>query len=135
MAKVAIIGAGLIGRAWSIVFARGGYEVRMWDPVSGATNSARDFAAARLPELHQAGLLMRGETPKDVLPRLQPAATLQDAVRDAVFVQESGPERVEDKRDLFARLDEAAAPETILASSTSAIPASAFTESLKHRTR
>ena len=61
--------------------------------------------------------------------------SLEEAVRDAEFVQENGPERVEVKREVFARLDAAAPPAAILASSSSAIVASRFTEDLKGRAR
>ena len=133
MTRIAVIGAGLIGRAWSIVFARAGFEVALWDPDAAAVPAARDFIAARLPELADAGLL--AEAPAAVLARLRQAATLAEAVAGVAHVQESGPERVADKQALFAELDRLAAPETILASSTSGIPASAFTEHLPGRAR
>ena len=133
MTRIAVIGAGLIGRAWSIVFARAGFEVALWDPDAAAVPAARDFIAARLPELADAGLL--AEAPAAVLARLRQAATLAEAVAGVAHVQENGPERVADKQALFAELDRLAAPETILASSTSGIPASAFTEHLPGRAR
>ncbi|MBV8577396.1 MAG: 3-hydroxyacyl-CoA dehydrogenase [Acetobacteraceae bacterium] len=133
MTNVAVIGAGLIGRAWSIVFARAGFEVRLWDPAAHAIDAAMVFIADRLPELAQAGLLQ--EQPGAVLPRVRRAATLEDALEGADHVQENGPERVPEKKALFAELDRLAAPQTVLASSSSGIPASAFTESLPGRTR
>ncbi|MSO90906.1 MAG: 3-hydroxyacyl-CoA dehydrogenase [Acetobacteraceae bacterium] len=131
--QVAVIGAGLIGRAWSIVFSRAGFDVALWDPVDTAIPAALDFIAARLPELFEAGLTK--ESPEKILPRIRPAATLEAALADAEYVQENGPERVDAKQELFTRLDRAARPETILASSTSGIPASAFTEHLPGRAR
>ncbi|MBV8397523.1 MAG: 3-hydroxyacyl-CoA dehydrogenase [Acetobacteraceae bacterium] len=133
MTNVAVIGAGLIGRAWSIVFARAGFEVRLWDPAAHAIDAAMVFIADRLPELAQAGLLQ--EQPGAVLPRVRRAATLEDALEGADHVQENGPERVPEKKALFAELDRLAAPQTVLASSSSGIPASAFTESLPGRAR
>ncbi|MGC8475029.1 MAG: 3-hydroxyacyl-CoA dehydrogenase [Acetobacteraceae bacterium] len=133
MTRIAVIGAGLIGRAWSIVFARAGFTVALWDPVPAAVPAAREFVAARLPELAEAGLL--DDPPEAVLARLHPAAGLAEAVAGAAHVQENGPERVEDKRALFAALDRLAPPAAILASSTSGIPASAFTEALAGRAR
>lgn len=133
MSKIAVIGAGLIGRAWSIVFARAGFDVALWDKLPQAVDGARTFIADRLPELHEAGLL--ADAPAAVLGRIRPAATLAEAVRDAVHVQENGPEKVADKQTLFAELDLAAPPDTVLASSTSGIPASAFTEGLAGRAR
>jgi 3-hydroxyacyl-CoA dehydrogenase len=60
---------------------------------------------------------------------------LAEALAGAAYVQENSPERVEVKIPLFQQLDELAAPETVIASSTSGIPASAFTENLKGRAR
>lgn len=133
MDKVAIIGCGLIGRAWAIVFARGGLAVSLWDPQPGAAAAARAFAAARLPELQAAGLL--GGTPEATLARIVEAESLEEALEGAIHVQENGPERVPEKRALFAELDRLADPATVLASSTSGIPASAFTEGLPGQAR
>ena len=133
MTKTAVIGAGLIGRSWAIVFARAGFDVTLWDPAPRAVPDGIGFIADRLPELRAAGLL--AEPPETVLARIRPAASLADAVRDAEYVQENGPERVPEKQALFAELDRAAPPGAVLASSTSGIPASAFTEGLPGRAR
>ncbi|MBU2532886.1 MAG: 3-hydroxyacyl-CoA dehydrogenase, partial [Alphaproteobacteria bacterium] len=67
--------------------------------------------------------------------RIMVASSLEDAVRGVDLVQESGPERINDKIAIYQQLDAAAAPETILASSSSAIVASRFTEDLAGRSR
>ncbi|MGH7041037.1 MAG: 3-hydroxyacyl-CoA dehydrogenase NAD-binding domain-containing protein, partial [Acetobacteraceae bacterium] len=133
MTRISVIGAGLVGRAWAIVFARAGFTVALWDPAPQAVPAAQAFIAARLPELRAAGLL--ADPPEDVLARVHPSATLAEAVAGAVHVQENGPERVADKQALFAELDRAAPADAVLASSTSGIPASAFTEHLPGRAR
>lgn len=133
MNRIAIVGAGFIGRAWAIVFARSGFEVQIWDKAEGAVAASRDFIAERLPELAAAGLIT--EAPDAILARLHPCATLEAALEAVTYVQENGPERVDAKAELFARMDEIAPKEVILASSTSGIPASAFTESLRGRHR
>ncbi len=133
MTNVAVIGAGLIGRAWSIVFARAGFHVQLWDQFPLQTTLAKTFIADRLPELRAAGLL--ADEPDIVLARIQPMQSLWEAVRDAEYIQENGPERVDVKSTLFTELERAARPDTIIASSSSGIPASAFTEHLKTRHR
>jgi 3-hydroxyacyl-CoA dehydrogenase len=133
MTKVAVIGAGLIGRAWSIVFARSGFEVALYDKFPHQLPAAMDFIAERLPELRQAGLI--ADEPAAVLGRITPFQSLWEAVKGAVHVQENGPERVPEKQALFAELDRAAPRDAVLASSTSGIPASAFTETLRDRAR
>ena len=57
MTQVAVVGAGLIGRAWSIVFARAGFDVALWDPYPQQVEAALAFIGERLPELEEAGLL------------------------------------------------------------------------------
>ena len=133
MSTVAVVGTGLVGRAWAIVFARAGFTVRLWDPDPDAVAAALAFMAARLPELHAAGLLV--EAPEAVLARTSAVPALEAALEGAVWAQESGPERLEVKRRLFATMDAAAAKTTILASSTSGIPAGDFTEDLRGRQR
>lgn len=133
MAKIAVVGAGLIGRAWAIVFARAGFDVALHDAAANAGASALDYIAARLPELHANGLL--ADNPETVLARIHLADRLADALADVVHVQENGPERVADKADLFAAMDRLAPESAVLASSTSGIPASAFTGNLPGRAR
>jgi L-gulonate 3-dehydrogenase len=128
--RIAAVGAGLVGRAWSIVFARAGFEVALWDPVEGAVEKALGLVDQALPELAEADLL-RGATPAETRGRMRAAASLADALAGVVHVQESAPERVEVKRGLWRELDAAAPADAVLASSTSGIPASAFTEGLK----
>jgi L-gulonate 3-dehydrogenase len=133
MTNVAVIGAGLIGRAWSIVFARAGFSVTLWDQFAQQTAAAKTYIADRLPELHAAGLLP--DDPAAVLARIQPQQSLWEAVRNADYIQENGPERIPVKQSIFLELDRAARPDAIIASSSSGIPASAFTEALKGRAR
>jgi 3-hydroxyacyl-CoA dehydrogenase len=133
MDRIAVIGAGLIGRAWSIVFARSGFEVRLWDKFPAQLPAAMEFVADRLPELRDAGLI--DDAPDVVLARIRPVEDLAEALDGVVHVQENGPERVPEKQALFAELDRLAPADAVLASSTSGIPASAFTETLPGRAR
>ncbi|GBD42567.1 L-carnitine dehydrogenase [bacterium HR40] len=133
MRTIAVIGAGLIGRAWAVTFARGGFRVRLQDPDPEQLERARGFAAAALAELHGCGLL--AEEPEAVLARIEATADLGAAVAEAELVQENAPERLEVKCELFAELDRLAPEKAVLASSSSAIPASCFTEPLAGRAR
>lgn len=133
MEKVAIIGTGLIGRAWAMVFARAGHPVKLYDAAPGATEKAIGLIREGLEELHQFGLVK--EPPDVVMKRVSGAATLSEAVRDADYVQENTSENLEVKREVYRQLDAAAAPHCILASSTSSIQTSRFSAGLpgKHR--
>jgi 3-hydroxyacyl-CoA dehydrogenase len=129
---VAVIGAGLIGRAWAMVFARAGWNVRLTDSDADQLARARAFIAASLDEQQQYGLVA---DPRAALARIEDAATVEAAVETADWVQENLPEKVDLKRETFALLDRLARPDAVLASSTSAIPASRFTEALSGRAR
>jgi len=132
-APVAIVGAGSIGVSWAIVFARAGRSVRMQDPDAARREAVPGEIAARLAQLDEAGLL--DEAPDAIAARVTVAADLAATVARAGHVQECAPERLELKRELFARLDGLAAPDAVLASSSSAIVASRFAEGLPGRAR
>ncbi|MEJ2174031.1 MAG: 3-hydroxyacyl-CoA dehydrogenase [bacterium] len=130
---IAIVGAGLIGRAWAIVFARAGHAVSLTDTAPGAARVALEWIERTLGEMHGYGLV--DEAPALVLARLRAAASLAEALQGAQYVQENVRETVEAKKEIFAAMDEIAAPGCILASSTSFIPASSFSETLAGRSR
>jgi L-gulonate 3-dehydrogenase len=132
MSKIAIIGSGLIGRAWGTVFASHGFEVALHDVAPGAAGAARAHIGRNLKELAGHGLV--GDA-AGALNRIRIAAGLADALDGAVLVQENGPETLEAKRALFAEMDALAPASAILASSTSFIVASRFSEGLKGRSR
>lgn len=131
--RVAVVGAGLVGRAWAIVFARAGHPVRLHDAQPEAALAALQFIEARLHDLQGFGLL--AEAPAAVLARIVPEPSLEAAVAGVALVQENIRETVEDKAALFQRLDALAPPEAVLASSTSWLPASRFTAGLPGRER
>ena len=132
MKKLAIVGSGLIGRSWAIVFARAGWSVALFDPVAGIAEKAGPMIDAELKSLARFGLVA---DPAAALARIRAVRTLEEALAGAELVQESGPEDVQAKIDIYAQLDRHADPGTVLASSTSAIVASLFTEKLAGRAR
>jgi L-gulonate 3-dehydrogenase len=134
VAKVAIIGTGFVGRGWAISFARAGHDVALWDSAPAAPGAALAYIEGLLPELEKYDLL-EGAGPEQIRGRMRIATTLEAALAGAAHVQENTPEDVALKRDVFARLDAVAGAETILASSTSAILPSKFTQTLAGRAR
>lgn len=105
--NISIIGGGLVGRSWAYMFARDGHHVRVFDPSEASLEFARSWIA--------------GELPSEALSRIEFCQSLDDAVANADFVQESASERLEVKRDVFARMTAAAPVDCIFASSTSAL--------------
>ena len=132
MPNIAIVGAGLIGRSWAIVFAKAGCKVTLYDPLAGVADEALTLAAEDLQALQAYGLV------KDAAlahANIGVARSLAAALNGADLVQENAPEKLDAKKDLFAQLDNLAAPHTLLASSSSSIIPSSFTSMLKGRAR
>ncbi|QUS40496.1 3-hydroxyacyl-CoA dehydrogenase [Tardiphaga alba] len=129
---VGIVGVGLIGRAWAAIFARAGWTVRLTDPHRPTLEAAPKLIRDELHALARHGL---ASDPDGAAARISIAADLADAVKDVAFVQENGPENVDQKIAIFAELDRLAPADALLASSTSAIVASRFTEMLPGRAR
>ena len=132
MPTIAIVGAGLIGRAWAGVFARGGWDVRVTDPSREVLESVPRLIRESLDEQAALGL---AQDPARAAERVAVMPSVAEAVAHAHLVQESGPETVEAKQAIFSELDPLAPPDAILASSTSFIVASRFTEHLPGRAR
>lgn len=131
--RVALVGAGLVGAGWAIVFARAGVEVALFDAQPGQAARALRSIAGSLADLERLGLLR--EPPAAIAARIAIADSLQAALAGADYVQESIVERLEDKRRVYAEMDALAAPQAVLASSTSAFPTSAMAAGLAGRAR
>ncbi len=114
-----------------MVWARAGRRVAIYDANTDALELASKTLSRFVSDSENAGFAL----PQDLMSRVSTHAALKDALADADFVQESAPEDVEIKRSLFRELDRLTKPEGILASSTSAIMMSQFTEDLQHRHR
>lgn len=114
--RVAVVGTGVIGAGWTALFLARGLDVSAWDPADGAEDRLRADVDAAWPVLARLGLA-EGASPD----RLGFARSPEEAVADTGFVQESGPERIEVKRELFAALDAATPAETVIASSSSGL--------------
>jgi len=131
---IAVVGSGLVGRGWAVVFARAGCSVRLWDTQPDQADKAVRGIAGELDGLAELGLAGE-DPPSEVLGRIAGASTLEAALDGAAHVQECTPEVLATKQAVFAQLDAAADRDTVLASSTSGIRASLFSESLTGRSR
>jgi len=131
--NISVVGAGLIGRAWAIVFARAGHPVSLYDANRNALRRSVGALETALSDLEAAGLLK--ELPATVGARIAPVYALKDAVASAAYVQENISENLAAKRTLFAELDRLAPANAILASSTSTIPAGQWSAELAGRAR
>lgn len=127
---VAVIGCGTIGASWAAYFLSRGYRVTAWDPADGWRARLDGFIATAWPQLEQLEL-----SPGADRSALVHAATPEEAVREADFIQESAPERMEIKRELYRRIDGAIKPGAILSSSTSGLIMSEMQQGLANAGR
>ena len=125
-ARIAVIGAGLMGHGIAQVFALAGHAVSIYDSVAATLDSAKARVLANLKDL--------GDDEKAV-DRIAPVADLAQAVRDADYVVEAVQEDLPLKQKLFAEIERHVRPDTILASNTSVIPITKIMEGLDHRER
>ena len=100
MSKVAVIGAGLIGRAWAISFARAGHDVRIFDQDASAVEKALGFIDSVLGDL-AANDLLNGASARTVRQRIRKAEDLKQATAGAVHLQENAPEDLTIKQLVF----------------------------------
>lgn len=117
--RIAVIGAGVIGASWAAQFLAKGYDVVATDPAPGADARLRDFVARAWPALERLGLAPGGSQAG-----LSFTPDLAEALKDADFVQENGPERVDFKQNLYGQIDALLPADVIVASSSSGLPMS-----------
>ena len=127
---IACVGGGYIGAGWAAAFLAAGKDVVMSDPGPDAEAKARVIIAQAWEHLAELGLADGASQD-----RFSFAASVEDAVADADFVQESAPDREDLKIALFAQMDAAARPDTILASSSSAFIPTNLQSECKHPER
>ena len=125
-ARIAVIGAGLMGHGIAQVFAVAGHDVTITDSVAASVDSAKARIAAGLKDL--------GDDPR-AAERVTPHHELAAAVRDADYLVEAVSENLPLKQKLFAEVEAHVRPDTILASNTSVIPITDIMGGLKHRER
>ncbi len=113
--RVAVIGAGTIGASWAACFLSRELHVAVWDPAPGAERFVRGFVQRASPAMEALG---GGAADPDRI-SFHPDPAL--AVQGCQFVQESAPERTDAKRALYAALEEALAPDAVVASSSSGL--------------
>lgn len=130
--RIAIVGTGLVGSGWAIVFARAGFDVALFDSVPGAAQRAHALIGARLQDLHDASMI---DDVPGIHARITLASSLAEALDGALYVQESVLERVDVKTTLMSEIDAVIGPHTWVGSSSSGIGASHFTEHVACRAR
>ncbi len=128
--RVAIVGTGVIGASWAAQYLARGFDVVATDPAPNAEANLRKYVADAWPALTTIGL-----SPGASRDRLRFTASMKEALSQADFVQENGPERPEFKIKLFADMDDATPPDSLIASSSSGITMSVMQSKCAHPER
>jgi L-gulonate 3-dehydrogenase len=128
--RTAVVGAGLVGQGWAIVFARAGLPVTIYDERLEIRRTVMASLEAKLADLHRYGLI---DSVEAVAARFKISDNLEDALRDVRYVQESVFERVDVKTQIAHAISNVLSDDAIVGSSSSGIPASAFTEGVARR--
>src|SRR5438067_1154643 len=128
--RIAIVGTGVIGASWAAEYLARGFDVVATDPAPNAEANLRQFVDEAWKDLTVLGL-----SPNASRERLAFTTDMQKALADADFVQENGPERPDFKIKLYADMDEATPPDSILASSSSGLTMSVIQSGCKRPER
>src|ERR1700684_3802418 len=129
---VGVVGAGLVGSAWAIVFARAGVNVRAFDASEDIRRTTLARIRASLEDMAKAGLVDGVDA---ICARVTVVDDLRAAVADVDYVQESVFERIPEKREVSEAIGALIRDDAVVGSSSSGIPASAFTQDAPHRER
>jgi 3-hydroxyacyl-CoA dehydrogenase len=128
--NVAIVGTGVIGASWAALYLARGLNVTATDPAPNAEANLRRYIDAAWKDLTVIGL-----SPNASRDHLKFTTDLKQALADADLVQENGPERKDFKIKLFADMDAATPPDSIIASSSSGLTMSVMQSACKHPER
>jgi carnitine 3-dehydrogenase len=128
--KITVVGTGVIGASWTALYLARGFNVVATDPAPNAEADLRRYVDAAWKALEVLGL-----SPNASRDHLEFTRDMKRALADADFVQESGPERPDFKIKLFAEIDAATPPDSVIASSSSGLTMSIIQSACKHPER
>jgi carnitine 3-dehydrogenase len=114
--KIGVVGTGVIGAGWVAYFLAKGFDVAATDPAGGAEKRLRTHVDEFWPALERGGFAEQASRS-----RLHFDSNLIRALEGCAFIQESGPERVDVKRDLLAKISAVVPSTTLIATSSSGI--------------
>ncbi|XP_019303568.2 lambda-crystallin homolog isoform X1 [Panthera pardus] len=129
---VVIVGSGLIGRSWAMLFASGGFRVKLYDIEQQQVTNALENIRKEMTFLEQSGSLKGSLGAQDQLSLISGCLNIQEAVEGALHIQECVPENLELKKKIFAQLDQIIDDQVVLSSSTSCLLPSQLFAGLAH---
>ena len=132
MKNIGVIGGGLIGASWAAIFSKSGFNVFVYDPYPDVFDTYESRVTSFLEELKTIDETINVE---ESLNRINANVTIEDLCSNVEYIQESAPEILSIKQELFAKLDNLAPEEVVIGSSSSAMPISSITQNLKGQHR
>nr|XP_020756227.1 lambda-crystallin homolog [Odocoileus virginianus texanus] len=129
---VAVVGSGLIGRSWAMLFASAGFRVKLFDIEPRQVTDALVSLRKEMKMLEMSGYLKGELGAEEQLSLISGCSDLREAVEGALHVQECVPENLEMKRKLFAQLDKITDDHVVLSSSSSCLLPSKLFAGLAH---
>ncbi|KAH9524974.1 Crystallin, lambda 1 [Bulinus truncatus] len=134
--KIAVIGSGLIGQSWAMIFASAGHNVKLYDIYSEQVSKALETIAANLKNYETQSCLRGSLTAEQQISLISGCTNLQKCLEGASYVQECVPESVDLKRQVFNQMDSYITDKMIVASSSSCLGVSQFAGDMtnKHHT-
>ena len=132
MKNIGVIGGGLIGASWAAIFSKSGFNVFVYDPYPDVFDTYKSRVTSFLEELKAIDETINVE---ESLNRINANVTIEDLCSNVEYIQESAPEILSVKQELFAKLDNLAPEEVVIGSSSSAMPISSITQNLKGQHR
>jgi carnitine 3-dehydrogenase len=128
--RIAVVGTGVIGASWAAYFLAKGFDVAATDPAAGAEKRLRTLVDGFWPALERVGLADSASRS-----RLRFDPDIRRAVEGCAFIQENGPERLDVKRDLFAKISAVVPSDSLIATSSSGILISDIQDAAAHPER
>jgi len=128
--RVSVLGAGVIGSSWAALFLAAGLHVNVFEPAKEGERAVREYIERAWPTLEILGLTQNGDPQ-----RINFHSSAKMAVREVQFVQESIPERLELKHQLFAEIEPHLSTEVIVASSASGLMVSEMQKGWRNPSR
>ena len=132
MKNIGVIGGGLIGASWAAIFSKSRFNVFVYDPYPDVFDTYESRVTSFLEELKTIDETINVE---ESLNRINANVTIEDLCSNVEYIQESAPEILSVKQELFAKLDNLAPEEVVIGSSSSAMPISSITQNLKGQHR
>jgi 3-hydroxyacyl-CoA dehydrogenase len=132
MKNIGVIGGGLIGASWAAIFSKSGFNVFVYDSFPTVFDTFNERVKLFLEELKSIDPEINIE---ESLIRISINVSIEDLCKSVDYIQESAPEILSVKQELFAKLDMLAPNHVVIGSSSSAMPISTITQNLKGQHR